>query len=328
MLYPLKFKPLVKERIWGARKLETLFGKHLPANVPVGESWELSGVQHDVSIVSNGDLKGNSLEELVEIYMGELVGDAVFEKFGTEFPLLIKLIDAADNLSIQVHPDDRLAGERHGAFGKTEMWYVMDHEPGAFLYLGFNQDVTKEKYLEYLSQGQLEQLLNRYTVSKGDTFFIPAGAIHAIGKGLLVAEIQQTSDVTYRVSDFNRVDSNGHARELHTDLALDAIDYTQRNNYAVTKQAVDNKAVGIQSCPYFASTLTRVVNTDLKRDYALTDSFVVYMCVEGSVQIQCDNGTSETIKCGETVLIPAIVDEVVLSGNGTLLESYVPTPNC
>lgn len=327
MLYPLKFKPLVKERIWGARKLETLFGKRLPANLPVGESWELSGVEGDVSVVANGALKGNSLDELVEIYMGELVGDAVFEKFGNEFPLLIKLIDAADNLSIQVHPDDRLAAERHGAFGKTEMWYVMDNEPGAFLYLGFNQTVTKEKYLKHLQEDRLEELLNRYTVSKGDTFFIPAGAIHAIGKGLLVAEIQQTSDVTYRVYDFNRVDSNGNARELHTDLALDAINYAERHDYAVTKQAVDNKAIGIQSCPYFASSLTRVTNASLSRDYALTDSFIIYICVEGSIQIKCDNGTQETIKCGETVLIPAIVDEVTLSGNGTILESYIPTAN-
>lgn len=197
MLYPLKFKPLVKERIWGARRLETIFAKRLPDRVPVGESWELSGVTGDVSVVANGNLKGNTLEEMIEIYMDDLVGEKVYEKFGNEFPLLIKLIDADDNLSIQVHPNDTLAAARHGTYGKTEMWYVMDHEPGATLYLGFNQTVTREKYLEYLALGRLEELLNKYTVERGDAFFIPAGAIHAIGRGLVVAEIQQTSDITY-----------------------------------------------------------------------------------------------------------------------------------
>lgn len=323
MLYPLKFKPLVKERIWGARNLEKLFAKRLPADVPVGESWELSGVEGDVSVVANGNLKGNTLEEMVEIYMGDLVGEKVYEKFGTEFPLLIKLIDAADNLSIQVHPDDALSAARHNAYGKTEMWYVMDHEPDATLYLGFNQNVTREKYLEYLAAGRLEELLNRYTVERGDTFFIPAGAIHAIGRGLVVAEIQQTSDITYRVYDFNRTDAGGKARELHTDLALDAIDYSERHDYRVTRRGEVNKAVGIQSCPYFASTLT-VVAGEFLRDYSLTDSFVVYVCVDGALEVTCDNGASEHLRRGETLLIPAAVDAVTLKGEGTLLESYVP----
>lgn len=323
MLYPLKFKPLVKERIWGARNLEKLFAKRLPTQVPVGESWELSGVAGDVSVVANGNLKGNTLEELVEIYMGDLVGEKVYEKFGTEFPLLIKLIDAADNLSIQVHPDDALSAARHNAYGKTEMWYVMDHEPGATLYLGFNETVTREKYLEYLAAGRLEELLNKYTVERGDTFFIPAGAIHAIGRGLVVAEIQQTSDITYRVYDFNRTDAGGKARELHTDLALDAIDYNERHDYRVTRRGEANKAIGIQSCPYFASTLT-VVSGELSRHYALVDSFVVYVCVDGALEVTCENGASEHVRRGETLLIPAAVDSVTLKGEGTLLESYVP----
>lgn len=323
MLYPLKFKPLFKERLWGARKLETILGKHLPPEELIGESWELSGVEGDVSVVKNGNLKGNSLEELTEIYMGDLVGDSVFDNFGIEFPLLIKLIDANDNLSIQVHPNDALSMERHKAWGKTEMWYVMDHEPGASLYLGFNQPVTREKYLEYLNSGRIEELLNRYEVHRGDTFFIPAGAIHAIGRGLLVAEIQQTSDITYRVYDFNRVDSQGKARELHTDLALDAIDFTERHDYQVTKTAVTGKAVGIQSCKYFASSITSI-DGSLTRDYALTDSFVIYICTEGQLTIECENGGKESIKCGETVLIPAAIDSLTIKGKGVVLECYVP----
>ncbi|MEG0656168.1 MAG: type I phosphomannose isomerase catalytic subunit, partial [Mucinivorans sp.] len=313
MLYPLKFKPLFKERIWGARRLETSFGKHLPADKPIGESWELSGLEGDVSIVANGNLRGNSLEELTEIYMGDLVGDGVFERFGIEFPLLIKLIDANDNLSIQVHPSDELSAVRHNAWGKTEMWYVLDHEPGASLYLGFNQPVTREKYLEYLNAGRVEELLNKYQVQRGDTYFIPAGTIHAIGAGLLVAEIQQTSDVTYRVYDFNRLDSQGRARELHTELALDAINYSQAHDYLVNKTPEAGKAIGIQSCPYFASSITRV-DGSLVRDYALTDSFVVYVCTEGELKIMCDNHSSETIACGQTVLVPAIIDSLVLEG--------------
>ncbi|MEG2756019.1 MAG: type I phosphomannose isomerase catalytic subunit, partial [Mucinivorans sp.] len=209
MLYPLKFKPLYKERIWGGRELETTFGKKLPSGKVIGESWELSAVAGDVSVVSNGKLKGNNLQELIEIYMGDLVGENVYDRFGDEFPLLIKLIDAQDFLSIQVHPNDELSRQRHNAYGKTEMWYVIDHKPGAELFLGFNQEMTREKYIDYLNLGKLDELLTRYKVSKNSAYFIPAGAIHAIGKGILIAEIQQTSDITYRVFDFNRVDANG-----------------------------------------------------------------------------------------------------------------------
>lgn len=313
MLYPLKFTPLVKERIWGARHLESLFGKKLPKGVPVGESWELSGVEGEVSVVAEGPLKGNALDELVEIYMGDLVGEAVYEQYGNEFPLLIKLIDAADNLSIQVHPDDALAAERHGSAGKTEMWYVVAHEPGATLYLGFKKTVTQQQYLDALAAGELELLLNKYEVKKGDLFFIPAGAIHAIGRGLVVAEVQQTSDVTYRVYDFNRVDASGRSRELHTEWALDALDFTGRSDYRQAEV----------SCPYFSAVVTTVSGEEV-RDYARLDSFVVYVCTEGSLTIGCDNGTSATMKAGETVLIPAVVNEVTLRGTGTVLESWVP----
>lgn len=323
MLYPLKFKPIYKERIWGGRKIETAFGKKLPEGEKIGESWELSGVDGNVSVVSNGQLKGNSLQELIEIYMGDLVGDKVFDKYGEEFPLLIKLIDAADNLSIQVHPDDKLAAERHHSFGKTEMWYVVGHEQGAELYLGFNQPVTKEKYLEYLNAGRLAELLTAYKVQDGDSYFIPAGTIHAIGKGLLIAEIQQTSDITYRVFDWNRVDpKTGQGRELHTELALDAIEYKSRSDYKTVAAPKVNASVTLEKCPYF-QTNSLVVEGETVRDYAPLDSFVVYICLDGSLELEYEGGT-EIVKKGETVLLPAEIDEVTLKGLGKVLEVYIP----
>lgn len=323
MLYPLKFKPIFKERIWGGRKIETAFGKKLPAGEKIGESWELSGVDGDVSVVANGKLKGNNLQELIEIYMGDLVGDKVFEKYGEEFPLLIKLIDADDNLSIQVHPDDELAAERHQSFGKTEMWYVVGHEPDAMLYLGFNQPVDKEKYLKYLEAGTLAELLNAYKVQDGDAYFIPAGTIHAIGKGLLIAEIQQTSDITYRVFDWNRVDpKTGQGRELHTELALDAIEYKSRSVYKTVAAPKVNAPVTLEKCPYF-QTNSLIVDGAVERDYADMDSFVIYICLDGNLELEYDGGT-ETVKKGETVLIPAELNEVTLKGQGKVLEVYIP----
>lgn len=322
MLYPLKFKPLYKERIWGGRELETSLEKKLPKEKIIGESWEISGVKGDISVVANGNLKGNNLQELIEIYMGDLVGDRVYEKFGEEFPLLIKLIDAQDFLSIQVHPDDQLSKERHAAYGKTEMWYVIDHKPGAELFLGFNQTVDKAKYMDYLNRGELDKLLTRFTVSKDSAYFIPAGAIHAIGKGILIAEIQQTSDVTYRVFDFNRVDADGKGRELHTELALDAISYEQRDDYDVTRRSKKNEAVQLESCQYF-ETNTLEVNGEMERNYEALDSFVIYVCLDGTLAVKTDAGT-ETITKGESILIPAVLESVVLEGTGKILETYLP----
>lgn len=322
MLYPMKFTPLYKERIWGGRKMEEKFGKKLPADKLIGESWELSGVEGDVSVVSNGKLKGNSLSELIEVYMGDLVGDKVYEKYGEEFPILIKLIDADDVLSIQVHPDDELSKERHNAYGKTEMWYILDNEPGASLYLGFNREVNRETYLEALSKGELQNILGEVKVKPGDAYFIPAGAIHAIGKGILIAEIQQTSDITYRVYDWNRVDDKGNGRELHTELALDAIDFTSTGENNITVAPMTNEAVKMQECPYFASSIIEVDGT-IERDYTSIDSFNIYMCLEGNVDIKTSSG-DESITKGDTILIPAVIDHVELSGKGRLIEVYLP----
>lgn len=321
MLYPMKFAPLFKERIWGGRKMEAKFGKKLPENTLIGESWELSGVDGDVSVVANGKLAGNSLSELIEVYMGDLLGEKVFKQYGEEFPILIKLIDAADVLSIQVHPDDELAKERHNAYGKTEMWYIIDNDPDASLYLGFNQKVDKQKYLEYLEKGELQKILGEVKVKPGDAYFIPAGAIHAIGKGILIAEIQQTSDITYRVFDWNRVDDKGNGRELHTELALDAIDFNSNENHNITVEPKKNESVQMQSCPYFTSSVIEV-DGKIVRDYREIDSFNIYICLEGEVQVKTLEGT-EVISKGETLLLPAITDAAELSGKGRLLEVYM-----
>ncbi len=303
--------------------MATALGKSLPQGA-IGESWELSGVEGDVSVIANGFLKDNTLAEAVEVYMGDLVGDKIYDQFGTEFPLLIKFIDSSDVLSIQVHPDDKLAAERHNSFGKTEMWYVLDADPGAELYVGFNQEVGMQKYMEHLEDGTLADILGKCAVKPGDAFFIPAGAIHAIGKGLLVAEIQQTSDVTYRVFDWNRVDKDGNGRELHTDLAIDAIDYSYpAPEYDITVKPIKNEAAKMQECPYFTSAVVEV-DGEIERDYNQIDSFIIYIALDGDMTMSWGDGASDTITKGETVLIPAQLDGVTLSGKGRLIEVFVP----
>ncbi len=321
MLYPLKFKPLLKERLWGGRTLAALKGVHKAADKNIGESWELSGVPGDVSVVADGPLKGNSLEELAEVYMGDLVGERVFEKFGETFPLLVKLIDAREVLSIQVHPDDRLAAERHNAYGKTEMWYVIAADPGACLYVGFDRPVTREEYLSAVEAGTLPSLLRQVEVKAGDAYFIPAGTIHAVGKGLLIAEIQQTSDITYRVDDWGRVDAQGKPRQLHAGLAVDAIDFDAPGDYGITAAFEPNRPVLLKRCPYFTVNLLQVAGR-LKCDYAQLDSFVAYLCLDGAVAVEYAGGSVE-LPSGHTLLLPASLDSVTLSGAGKLLEVYV-----
>lgn len=318
----LKFKPIFKERIWGGRLLADRLGKRLPADKMIGESWELSGVPGDVSVVSSGQLKGNTLQELIEVYMGDLVGEQIYETFGDEFPLLIKFIDAHQDLSIQVHPDDILAETRHHSYGKNEMWYVLDHTPDAHLYLGFNQAVDRQKCVEHIEDGKIEQLLRSYVVKRADSFFIPAGTIHAIGSGILVAEIQQTSDITYRLFDFNRVDSEGKPRDLHIALALDAIDYSSAKNCDITRKPVADECINLISCQYFATDIIEV-RSRVVRDYSTLDSFVVYICVDGKLTLTTSEGV-ETISKGETALVPAAIDSVTIEGVGKIIETYIP----
>lgn len=323
-LYPLKFKTIYLEKIWGGNRLKTLLNKDYGNLSNCGESWEISGVEGNISVVENGFLAGNNLQELIEIYMGELVGDKVFKKFGEEFPLLIKFIDAQDDLSIQVHPNDELSKKRHNAYGKTEMWYVIDAAEGALINSGFNQQVTKEQYLQSVESGKLTDLLHYDEVDEGDVFFIPAGRIHAIGKGALVAEIQQTSDVTYRIFDYNRKDNKGNLRELHTDLAVDAIDFSYLEEYK-TKYSVDkNRSSEIISCNYFTTNILEF-NKEVDKDYIQLDSFVIYISLNGNFEISSEEGVVQVNK-GETILIPASLESyqlVPLSETVKTLEVYI-----
>jgi len=323
-LYPLKFKTIYLEKIWGGNRLKTLLNKDYGNLSNCGESWEISGVEGNISVVENGFLAGNNLQELIEIYMGELVGDKVFKKFGEEFPLLIKFIDAQDDLSIQVHPNDELSKKRHNAYGKTEMWYVIDAAEGALINSGFNQQVTKEQYLQSVESGKLTDLLHYDEVDEGDVFFIPAGRVHAIGKGALVAEIQQTSDVTYRIFDYNRKDNKGNLRELHTDLAVDAIDFSYLEEYK-TKYSVDkNRSSEIISCNYFTTNILEF-NKEVDKDYIQLDSFVIYISLNGNFEISSEEGVVQVNK-GETILIPASLESyqlVPLSETVKTLEVYI-----
>lgn len=253
--------------------------------------------------------------------MGDLVGDKIYNKFGLLFPLLIKLIDAQDALSIQVHPNDQLAKERHNSYGKTEMWYIVDAEKDAQLCLGFNRPVTKEEYLKHVADGTLADILARVPVKQDDAYFIPAGAIHAIGKGILIAEIQQTSDITYRVFDWNRVDKNGKSRELHTELAVDAINFAPDQHYDITHKPEVNRSVNLVECPYFTTNVVEVKG-ELTRSYEALDSFVIYMVLDGDLTMKWKDGSEQATK-GETVLVPACIDEMTLEGNAKLLEIFI-----
>ncbi len=310
-LYPLKFEIIYKEKIWGGQKLNTLLQKQLPKDINIGETWEISGVEANVSIVKNGFLAGNSLAEIIEIYMADLVGVKNFDKFGLEFPLLFKFIDAHDDLSIQVHPNDKLALERHNAYGKSEMWYIVDAEENAKLITGFNKKTSKKEYLEKMNSNKITDILNYETAKQGNVFDIPAGRVHAICKGILLAEIQQTSDITYRIYDWDRKDVNGNNRELHTDLALDALDFNHYNNYKSEYKAEENYPYSLIKNKYFT---TNKIDLTKKAtfDYFNIDSFVVYMCIEGEFDITFNKTEVINITKGETVLIPAEMDEIIL----------------
>jgi mannose-6-phosphate isomerase len=301
-LYPLKFKPILKERLWGGTKLKEVLNKPIESDI-TGESWELSGVQGDISVVSNGELEGTSLQSLMEEEGNALLGNSVVQRFGNDFPILIKFIDAKQDLSIQLHPNDELAKSRHNSFGKTEMWYIMDADPGAKLIVGFNKDVEKEEYVKSLEEGTLTDLMNYEEVKEGDTFFINTGKIHAIGAGVLLAEIQQTSDITYRVFDFNRRDKDGNLRELHTSLAVDAIDYEKKDDFRVNYSKEGDKVNSMVDCPYFKTNFMEL-SKPMKQDLTQRDSFTIYICVGGEATIKNNQG-STSIKRGETVLLAA-----------------------
>lgn len=301
MLYPLKFLPTTQPRLWGR------------------ESWMLSGVKGFESIVDGGELEGKMISEIVSEYGAELLGKANYERFGDEFPLLIKFIDAKEDLSIQVHPDDELAGVRHNSKGKNEMWYLVDTTDDAKIRSGFAREVTPEEYVQSVNDDTVTDILQEYKAEKGDLFFLPAGRIHSIGGGCLIAEIQQTSDITYRIYDFNRRDKEGNLRELHTELAVDAIDYRIEDDYRTEyDREAQDREVKMVDCPFFRTSILNLTK-EYTADYRDLDSFVIYVCVEGSAVI---NGT--TLNYGETLLLPATTQEAKIeTSNCKLLATYI-----
>ncbi len=324
MLYPLKFKAIYKEKIWGGTKINTVLGKDFSPLSSCGESWEISGIEHESNKVMNGFLKGNTLNELLNVYMGDLVGEKVFDVYGDKFPLLIKFIDAKDNLSVQVHPDDSLAKKSDIENGKTEMWYVLDAEDHARIQIGFNTPMTKQKLEKHIHAGNLEDVLHYIETKAGDVFYIPAGKVHAIGKGVLLAEIQQSSDITYRLYDYNRKDSTGNLRPLHLQEAYQAIDYDNNEQEVLRSIPECNKTLTLVRSPFF---ITNVMLFDKKVEkiYADMDTFVIYICLEGHARIQYAEG-EECISKGECLLMPAIIEDAVFIPDGTckLLEVYLP----
>ncbi|WP_395050142.1 type I phosphomannose isomerase catalytic subunit [Flavobacterium sp.] len=317
-IYPLQFEPILKERIWGGTKLKSVLNKPITSKV-TGESWEISTVEGDVSVVSNGILAGKSLNELIDSNPEDILGTDVYKRFGKQFPLLFKYLDAREDLSIQVHPNDELAKKRHNSFGKTEMWYVMQADKEARIIVGFKENSNANEYLENLKNKTLLSILDDVKVKTGDVFFLETGTVHAIGAGLVIAEIQQTSDITYRLYDFDRVDSHGNSRELHVDLALEAINY----NKIETKKSYNttlNQSNAVLDCPYFKTNFLPLdgkveVNKNGK-------TFTVYMCVDGNFEIE-SNHTKFQYKKGDTVLIPAALNSFILNGKASILEIYI-----
>ena len=318
-LYPLKFRPIFKEKIWGGQKINTILKKDFGDLDNCGETWELSGVEGNISSVSNGPLASKSLNELIVNYKDVLVGSSIYQSFGDEFPLLIKFIDAAEDLSIQVHPDDELARKKHNGFGKTEMWYILQADKGATLISGFNKETNKEEYLEYFNSGKLTEILNEEEVRKGDVFFLPAGRVHTIGKGLLLAEIQQTSDITYRIYDFDRVDKEGNKRELHVEDAMEAIDFRYFESYKTEYQESTDTPSNILQTSFFTTNKINALQT-IKMDRSELDCFKIYIGVSGSGKI-----AKEPISFGEVMLVPASMKQFEIEPNGELelLETYI-----
>ncbi len=322
MLYPLKFNPILKEMIWGGKKIPQKLNIDVAEDIKIGENFAVSGLKNDLSVVSNGALAGKNIAELIEAYKGDLLGEQVYKQFGMNFPLLIKYIDANDDLSIQVHPDDVLAKEKHNSFGKTEMWYVIDTEKDAGLISGFSKKTDAKEFEAFHSSKRLMELMQKHTTSEGDVFFIPAGKVHSIGRGNLIAEIQQTSDITYRIYDFDRTDKFGNSRELHHELAMDAMNFSDNEAGKVAYDVVDNESVNVARCKYFTTNMVSVKGT-LTKDYSQLDSFVILMNVSGNCTIEAAGVTIELNEM-EATLIPASVNSIVVNAQlAKLLEVYV-----
>nr|WP_325288071.1 type I phosphomannose isomerase catalytic subunit [uncultured Bacteroides sp.] len=323
-MYPLKFEPVLKQTLWGGDKIIPF--KHLNENLSnVGESWEVSAVEGSESVVANGADKGLTLPEMVRKYREELVGEANYARFGNQFPLLVKFIDARQKLSIQVHPDDELAKKRHNSFGKNEMWYVVSADEGATLISGFSRQITPKEYKERVHDGTFDEVLQTCAIQPGDVFYVPAGRVHGIGAGAFVVEVQQSSDVTYRIYDYNRKDKNGKLRDLHISQAMDAINFSDvQDDFRTEYETAINEPVEILTTPYFSVSLYDMTE-EITCDYSELDSFVIFVCVEGSCRMVDDAENEVTICAGETVLFPAVTQSVSIipEGKVKLLEAYV-----
>lgn len=323
-MYPLKFKNIFKSVVWGGEKIAPFKGVNTQQK-NIGESWELSGVKGNESVVAEGPLAGRTITSLAEEYKGALLGEKVYAATGTEFPLLIKFIDARDDLSIQVHPDDKLAAERHnGSKGKTEMWYVVQADEKAHLMSGLNKEITPEEYAAKVADNTITDVLHDYDVHDGDVFFLPAGRIHSIGSGCFIAEIQQTSDITYRIYDFGRLGLDGKPRELHTELSKAAIDYTVLPDYKTPYQSIKDQENELVSCKYFTTSLYEL-DKEVTKDMSGLDSFVIAICIEGSGSLTDSEANAVSLRQGETVLIPACSRSFTLRPEGSMkvLTSYI-----
>ncbi len=317
-LYPMKFRPILKSAIWGGEKI--LSYKSLNSEqASIGESWELSCVQGSESVVANGDLQGLTITDLLNTYGPELIGQVNYRRFSNKFPLLVKFIDAKRDLSIQVHPNDALAAKRHNTNGKTEMWYVVDAEKNAKLRSGFVKSISPEEYLACINNNTIADIIKEYEVEQGDFFYLPAGVVHSIGAGCFVAEIQQTSDITYRIYDYNRTDEQGNRRELHTDQSIEAIDFSSDIRYRKPyDRRVTDQPIQVVSCPYFTTSVLKLTKP-LSLDYHNLDSFVILICTSGKALVN-----DVEVKQGDTILLPATTDYVnIQTSKCNLLSTYV-----
>jgi mannose-6-phosphate isomerase len=322
-IYPLKFEPILKEKIWGGYALQKFYNKNAENNILIGESWEISGLQAAMSVVKNGKNAGKSLKDLIEVYKGGLIGNLIYEKFGADFPLLIKFICAKEALSIQVHPGNELAKKRHNTFGKTEMWYILDANPDSYIVSGFSEPIDQNILLDHLKHNNLEEILNKENVKRGEAYMVPAGLVHAVGAGIVIAEIQQASDITYRLYDWNREGPDGSKRDLNIDLALDAINYFGPVETRLEYESELNKPANLVKNEFFCVNKISIDKT-YTIDYNHIDSFVIYLCTDGEFVIMW-NGNSETVKTGETILVPAMMKEVILKplNMASILEIFI-----
>lgn len=323
-MYPLLFRPNLKTLVWGGHRLQPYKGLKL-TDEPIGESWEVSSVPGSESIISNGEYEGLSIDKLIERFGSAILGEKVARQYGHQLPLLMKLIDADRDLSIQVHPNDEMARRVHGKMGKSEMWYVIDAKPGSYLYAGFKQPISSYEYQKRVEDGSITEVLARHEVHSGDVFYLPAGRVHAICGGILLAEVQQSSDVTYRIYDYHRLGMDGKPRELHTELAAQALDYEVLDDYRTQYSESKNKANSVLSCPYFSVRVTEIPaamngeTSSFHRNLLKYDSFIISTCLEGCCKIKSRvNGSEITLRAGNSTLIPASIadfDVIPMSEN-------------